>query len=596
MVRPKINSITRLGLFSTHEIPTLIVFLMMMVLVGFSWRTATRAVNETRDEEVSERANYAETNIRQRILLNENTLRAAAGLFGSSGEVTRQQWSEFVSSLELGERMPGIIGIGYSEFLLPSDIPSFEQRMQSDGFPDFTVKPKEPARDLYSSIKYIEPLNERNRQALGGDLYSESARHQAMDKARDNATTTMSEITLVLQDESVRKNGVNIFHPVYETGKQVGTLEGRREAILGFVYAPLSAERLFGQIFPDKNPDFNFQIYDADTINNESLLYEQFPDSDENSYKWVQEDELTVTDQTWVIRYGIRDTIVPAAIRNRPQGIIAGGLIFALFVAAVVYLLLQKRGRIITSNQDIKIERAKDNLLSLASHQLRTPATGVKQYVGMVLEGFVGDLPAEQRELLNKAYDSNERQLRIINEFLYLAKADAGRIVISPQSFDLVAFTRNIIKDMRSEINDAGHKVRLKSQTKTLITYADTHSARMIIENLISNAIKYTPLGGKISITLRRKNNYVLFVVADNGVGIEQKDFPKLFKQFSRIPNELTKQTSGSGIGLYLARYLVKLNGGTITVESERGVGSTFTVSFRGKVVRKITDVTRKRK
>lgn len=596
MVRNTIKSVTRFDLFSTHGIPALIVFVMMMVLVSSSWRTANRSIEETRAEEVSERARYTETNIQQRVLLNENTLRAGAGLFGGSTLVTRQQWAGFVDSLGLSQRMPGIIGIGYAEFLAPSQITAYEQRIRNEGFPDFSVKPIEPTRDIYSGITFIEPQNERNSQALGGDMYSEPVRRMAMDKARDTGTTAMTEITLVLQDETTRKNGVSLYHPVYRTGAPTETVEQRRAAIVGFVYAPLSADRLFGQIFPNKDPDFNFRIYDADDMNDESILYEQFPGADPNSFMWIQEDRLAVADQTWIVRFGARDGIVPAAIRERPRGIIFGGTIFAILVAGSVYLLLQRKTRIIGERQKKNIERAKDDLLSLASHQLRTPATGVKQYTGMVLEGFVGDITDEQRELLTKAYESNERQLRIINEFLYLAKADAGRIVISQQVFDLTDFTRSILRDMQSEIKDAGHKVRLKGRSKQVFACADTHSARMIIENLISNAIKYTPHGGKITITIGKKYNEVFLSVADNGVGIASKDFPMLFKQFSRIPNELTKQTSGSGIGLYLSRYLAKLNGGTITVESERGIGSVFTVNLKGKGVRKITDVAKKRK
>ena len=593
MVRTKLKSITRLDLFSTHEIPALIVLITMMVLVGFSWRTAKRAIDEARTEEVNERAGYAETNIRQRLLLNENTLRAGSGLFGSPSVVTRQQWVNFVNSLHLSERMPGIIGLGYSELITAEQLPAYIQGMRTQGFPDFAINPAEPSRDLYSSISFIEPQNERNRQALGGDMYTEPIRRETMDRARDSANTAMSEITLVLQDQTNRRNGITLFHPVYKTGEPIDSVEQRRAAIQGFVYAPLSADRLFGQIFPDKDPNFNFKIFDADSLNEQSLLYEQLPDADDNSFNWIKEDRLNIADQTWLIRYGVKDGIVSEPLRNRPQGIIIGGTIFSIIVASVVYLLLQKRSRIISDKQDIKVERAKDSLLSLASHQLRTPATGVKQYIGMVLEGFVGNVKPEQRDLLVKAYDSNERQLRIINEFLYLAKADAGRIVISPQIFDLTELTLSIIKDMQSEIKEAGHKLTFKNKSKKFLVLADTHGARMIIENLISNAIKYTPPGGKIEITLLKKNNVVKFCIKDNGVGIDGKDFSKLFKQFSRIPNELTKQTSGSGIGLYLASYLAKLNGGTITVESDRGVGSTFTATFKAAGVKKVTDTNR---
>jgi len=318
-------------------------------------------------------------------------------------------------------------------------------------------------------------------------------------------------------------------------------------------------------------------------------LFELFPSDIGEPYTLIRNSEIIINNQVWRIAYSVRSGIVSPAIRERPNNIAVGGIVFALLVSGLVYLLLQRRSRIVAESENRKLENAKDSMLSLASHQLRTPATGVKQYLGMVLEGFVGDITTEQKVLLQKANDSNERQLHIINEFLYLAKADAERIIVSPQKFDLGELVDEVTSEMNLEIIQAGHTLSIKQKVKYTPVYADRHSTRMIIENLLSNAIKYTPAGGKIIIILTKYRLNSSFSISDSGVGIAKKDMKKLFQQFSRIPNELTKQESGSGIGLYLSKHLIDLNGGKIIVESKRYKGSTFTVHLPNKTVKNIT-------
>lgn len=344
------------------------------------------------------------------------------------------------------------------------------------------------------------------------------------------------------------------------------------------------------EMYPDTSRSFNIQVYEGRGL--DKLLFQEQPD---DGFDWVLTEELRVDNALITFRFGIKDDLVPESIRERPRTVLVGGSILAFLVSVLVYMMLQRRSQSLARKEDHKVQRAKDNMLSLASHQLRTPATGVKQYVGMVLEGFTGKITKDQREMLERAYESNERQLRIINEFLYLAKADADRIILTPQQFDLIPFTKQIVDDMSAEINEAGHTVEVKHGAKNLQCVADTHSARMIIENLISNAIKYTPPGGKITVTLKGIGHEVAVIVRDNGVGIARKDLPRLFQQFSRIPNPMSKHSPGSGIGLYLARYLAAANHGNITVESNLGVGSTFTARFPRRNVKKLTEAIKER-
>lgn len=234
-------------------------------------------------------------------------------------------------------------------------------------------------------------------------------------------------------------------------------------------------------------------------------------------------------------------------------------------------------------NEELQtLSRSKDEFVALASHQLRTPATAVKQYIGMVLQGYAGELNALERDMLDKAYESNERQLQIINQILSAARADTGKLIMTAAPFDVVAMVRGVAEEQRSSLKAHNHKLILRLPPKGRTISGDTGYLRMAVENLISNADKYTPRGGVVTISLREKRDKVKISVQDTGVGIAGEDIEKLFTKFSRIHNELSIQAGGSGIGLYLASEIVKLHGGSISVSSKPGKGTTFTLELQG--------------
>lgn len=258
--------------------------------------------------------------------------------------------------------------------------------------------------------------------------------------------------------------------------------------------------------------------------------------------------------------------------------IMAFGILIALFVFVITVVI--KRNRIVKTRlmQQFKIQEARDDLLALASHQLRTPATGVKQYLGIIREDMAGDVTEKQRKLIDKAYFYNERQLRIINDFLYMAKLDAERIVVHNRNFDLVELTIEVIKSHDFNINKKNLKVELKSPAQLMID-SDKQCIRMAIENLLSNSVKYTKPGGSIHIKIEKHEVTTSIIIKDSGVGIRRTDTGELFKKFSRIKNSLSSDEGGSGIGLYIAKKLVELNHGEITYKPVSG-GSKFTIEL----------------
>lgn len=237
--------------------------------------------------------------------------------------------------------------------------------------------------------------------------------------------------------------------------------------------------------------------------------------------------------------------------------------------------LLQKR------NEELEaISKTKEEFVALASHQLRTPATAVKQYIGMVLQGYAGEVSSIQSDMLQKAFESNERQIQIINQILNTARADTGKLIMMPAPADVVQLLQVIVDDVRKTIEEHDHTLILDVPTHGVVLDIDPGYFRMAIENLLSNADKYTPQGGTITVSLQKKAKHIQVYVKDTGVGIADEDINKLFVKFSRIHNPLSIQAGGSGIGLYLAAEIIRLHGGTMQVNSKLGKGTTFSIEL----------------
>lgn len=236
---------------------------------------------------------------------------------------------------------------------------------------------------------------------------------------------------------------------------------------------------------------------------------------------------------------------------------------------------LRKQGQELMS-----LNESKDEFISLASHQLRTPATAIKQLLGMLLEGFRGTLPTGQLQLIQKAYDGNERQLSIVNSLLKVAQLDAGKIILHKELVDINALLAEIIEEQQEIIGGRGQLLRHKFAPQSLMVELDQKYFRMALENLIDNASKYTLADGTITVSATQRGDNVVIKVKDTGVGIARQDLDKLFQKFKRIPNDLSQKVSGTGLGLYWAKQIVGLHSGQIKVASTPHKGTTFTITL----------------
>lgn len=550
----------------------------VLATYAFADFLATRAADDFQ-QSTEEQITIFAGNIEARTTEFEQILLLLAAYRRSMPEVSQASWSGFIDESQVIARHPFILGIGYVDAVPPDQLQQYIQNRQEKR-PGFQITP-EGQRDFYTAIRYLEPANEVNERAIGFDMFSESTRRQAMAKARDEAKASMTTPVELVQDEGdANQQGVLVYYPIYAAPTPPESIPERREQLRGFTYIVFRPSDLIRYIEQTEGSDqlrsSSFVV--SDTSTGKIMANQVYtPAARETQYDAAR--QSTIIDKQW--------SVALSSYQPALQRFTAPGVTFLLGIAtsfaiggSVAYLMTRRLIRLDAQHQT-ELQRTKDELLALTSHQLRTPASGVKQYIGMLLQGFVGQLSPEQEIIAKKAFAANERQLETINQLLHVAKADADQLVLQKEVLDLTLLTEQVIDSMHDDVEDHQAEIIVKApKKKPVLVHADERYVRMVLENLLSNALKYSEEGTAITVTVCARKEVALLSVRDRGVGIEEADIERLFKKFSRIPNEFSKTVGGSGLGLFLAQQIMVAHGGDIEVDSKPGRGSIFTLTL----------------
>jgi signal transduction histidine kinase len=229
-----------------------------------------------------------------------------------------------------------------------------------------------------------------------------------------------------------------------------------------------------------------------------------------------------------------------------------------------------------------RLDEMKSTFVAIAAHELRSPLAPIKGYVEVLLDKDLGPLNDEQCEYLEIVQKSVHHLLTITNNTLDVIRIEAGRVELVLQPMDLMALLKAVAAEHRAQLEAKAQRLTLSVSPGLPLALCDRKRARQIIDNLLSNASKYTPQGGLItlSLALAQEDGFLQLSVTDSGVGISAEDQARLFERFFRAGSALQTRASGAGLGLYITRSLVELHSGRIWFESELDKGSTFHVTF----------------
>lgn len=223
------------------------------------------------------------------------------------------------------------------------------------------------------------------------------------------------------------------------------------------------------------------------------------------------------------------------------------------------------------------IEKMKTEFVSLAAHQLRTPLSAIKWTLRLILDGDVGEISLEQRDFLEKTYQSNERMISLINDLLNVARIEEGRYLYKPILIDLETVVQFVLDSYKDEIKKRDIDLEIKTPEIPMPPILlDVEKMKLAIQNLLDNAIRYSSPGGKVTISLEYDTKEAKFTIKDNGIGIPKDQQQRVFTKFFRASNAMKTETDGSGLGLFIVKNIIEAHGGKIWFESEENKGTTF--------------------
>jgi len=555
-------------------------------------------------------------------------LRGAASYYVSSNCVTREEWRTYVDFLKIRQIYPGINGIGFClPFASIEQHQQFQQEIESESLQSHPVVnvPNVAAAEIDPSLKHliithIEPLD-INLSALGLQLSSETNRLQAALLARDSGEPKITGRIILVQDGKARP-GFLLYVPAYKPGQPITTPEQRKQAFLGFAYAPFITELFVDGVLGDKNPEqINLSIYDSDSISPDALVYSNITNREANSpVDFDQVRTLNIGGQTFTTTWQRGSRYAGGTLYTAT----GAGVLSALFTCLLAFaawnyesLVRSKKiievttdeltatNRLLESEIDVRkraeneagraeleaksANKAKSEFLAIMSHEIRTPMNSV---IGFAQLLSASKLTSEQALWASYIKSSSGGLLSLMDDVLDFSKIEAGKMELENIPFSL----REIIEDVTGSFS-------IQASEKSIIVDAkigrdipeyvlgDPTRLKQIIINLVNNGLKFTDKGSVLTHLewLGDQNNGTARIsIVDTGIGIAPDKVDNLFEQFTQADLSTTRRYGGSGLGLSICQRLTGLMNGKIRATSPASQGTTMTVEIPFSVSKKV--------
>ena len=238
-------------------------------------------------------------------------------------------------------------------------------------------------------------------------------------------------------------------------------------------------------------------------------------------------------------------------------------------------------------SQEVEVDRAKTEFVSLASHQLRTPLSAINWYTEMLLNGDAGSVSTEQRNFLDQVYASSQRMVELVNSLLNVSRLELGTFSVEPETTDITVIADSVLSELKPHITQASLAVETEYASGLPSVLLDQKLVRVVLQNILSNAVKYTQAGGRIRMAISDEAGdahlsvpHLLVTVSDNGYGIPRAQHGQIFSKLFRADNVTDKDTEGTGLGLYITKSVMEQTGGSISFVSKEGKGTTFFIAI----------------
>ncbi len=405
-----------------------------------------------------------------------------------------------------------------------------------------------------------------DRQELERIVHEKTAQLDLVKNQLEQQLTQFQEQNQALED--TKKSMLNVLEDVEEEKNNAQLAKAKDDAILSSIGEALFVVDLIGNI-ELVNPVAQelLEIHEKDALGKLVTNVLKFKNEDGSPIPQENQPILTTLNTGGQINQTMLYTkkndkkltvnIITSPIKQNDKVIGALGII-----------------RDITKEKEI--DRMKTEFISLASHQLRTPLSAIRWFTEMLLGGDGGELNNEQKEFAKNISDSTQRMIQLVNSLLNISRMESGRILVDPRPTDLKELVQGVVTDLKAKIEDRKQNLLISVHDDLPKINLDPRLIRQVYLNLLTNAIKYTPKEGEITVFISKKDGDIITQISDNGYGIPRDQKDKIFQKFFRATNIIKVETDGTGLGLYLIKAIVESSKGKIWFESEEGKGTTF--------------------
>ena len=347
---------TRLHRF---QLLPLVVLTIGAIATIIMWRTLDADINQKLrllfDHNVSE----ITTHLDERLHDHEQILIDAAGLFNANNHVTRDQWKRYLSTQQLEQNLPGTVGIGYAMWLNPEEKNNHINKIRSEGFPEYVIKP-EGKRPAYAPVVYMEPFNEYNRKDFGYDMYSEDNRRAAMDRARDEGKTSIAGgITFLNETDKKKQNGIVMYFPIYRQEIPTKTRAQRQGALQGFIFTPIRLQEFVICGVGKEPDDIAFEMYDGERIMPDRLRFKsKEAEGLSPGYQpdFIRTTKLNLYGYTWTVVVKTLPSFERHYSRSSANATLAGGIFISMLLAFITSTLQRNRDKALTLAENMSQE------------------------------------------------------------------------------------------------------------------------------------------------------------------------------------------------------------------------------------------------
>ncbi|MCP3059074.1 CHASE domain-containing protein [Myxococcus sp. K38C18041901] len=564
----------------------LLALLMGLLITAGATTYIQRGVDLRREQLFEDATQDGSVALQQRLDVYQAMLLGTRGVFTGSEAVERREFRAYTESLEVRQRYPGIQAIGLARWLRQDELPRHEARMRAEGFSAYRVWP-EQARAHHAVVDLVEPFDVNNIRVLGFDVLSEPARRVALERAmRSGLPTATGKVQLVSEPAGqAGQEGFVIYVPLYAGMVEPTTPQARGERLEGFVFGAFRMKDFVeGLRFPGFQSTIDLTLYDGATVSEPARLYSSLPGAPDAG-GLQQRLTVQVAGVPWTLVFNTREAFMTGTRSSHPTTVAGGGLLMSLLLFLVTRSQVNARAHAEQASAEHRrladeaqaAVRVRDEFLSVAAHELRTPITSLKLQLQLLFRQLRQPGPLDT-ERLERGVETCERQTtrltKLVDSLLDVARLSSGRMELQLEDVELGELVRELARRFEMEAQSAG--VRLEVDAPEPMTGRwDRLRLEQVLTNLMSNALKYGH-GAPVDVRVLGDVELARVEVRDRGIGIAPEDAARVFDRFERAVS--SRHYGGLGLGLFITRQLVEAHGGRIFLESHPGEGTTFIV------------------